>query len=154
MQGITPFFWFNHEAEEAASFYVSLFEDAKILNIERYKEGQPGPTGQVFIVTFQLEGQEFMALNGRPAHEGFTEALSLYVDCPTQAKIDKLWDAFAEEGEPIACGWIKDKYGVTWQLVPSILEELLQGSDRAKAQRAMDAMLKMQKLDIKTLQEA
>jgi predicted 3-demethylubiquinone-9 3-methyltransferase (glyoxalase superfamily) len=153
MQKITPFFWFNDQAEEAVNFYVSLFDDAKITSVQRYEEGMRGPTGQVMTMSFQLDGQDFMALNGGPQYS-FTEAISFFVDCPTQEKIDRLWNAFADGGEEMPCGWIKDKYGVTWQLVPTVLNELLYNADPEKSKRVMQAMFQMKKLEIKTLEEA
>lgn len=153
MQKITPFLWFDHQAEEAVNFYVSLFENSKITSVARYEEGMPGPTGQVMTMSFQLDGQDFMALNGGPEFK-FTEAISFFVDCQTQEKIDRLWNAFADGGEEMPCGWIKDKFGVTWQLVPSVLNDLMYNSDPEKSKRVMQAMFQMKKLDIKTLQEA
>jgi predicted 3-demethylubiquinone-9 3-methyltransferase (glyoxalase superfamily) len=153
MQKITPFLWFDHEAEEAMNFYVSIFKNSKILSVTRYGEGGPGPAGEVMTATFQLEGQEFMALNGGPDHH-FTEAISFFVDCQTQEEVDELWNRLTEGGEAGPCGWLKDKFGVSWQIIPTVLGELLSDPDPAKSQRVMQAMLQMKKIDIKTLQEA
>jgi len=151
MQKITPFLWFDHEAEEAMNFYVSIFKNSKILSVTRYGEG--GPAGEVMTATFQLEGQEFMALNGGPDHK-FTEAISFFVDCKTQEEVDELWNKLTEGGEAGPCGWLKDKFGVSWQIIPTVLGELLSDSDPVKSQHVMQAMLQMKKIDIKTLQEA
>jgi predicted 3-demethylubiquinone-9 3-methyltransferase (glyoxalase superfamily) len=151
VQSITPFLWFDNQAEEAVNFYISLFENSKILDVARYDvDRQPG---QVMTMSFVLDGQEFMALNGGPQYR-FTEAVSFFVNCENQAKIDKLWNALTAGGEEQPCGWLKDKYGLSWQIVPSNLSELIGGPDPKKAQRAMQAMLQMKKLDIKKLQEA
>jgi predicted 3-demethylubiquinone-9 3-methyltransferase (glyoxalase superfamily) len=153
MQKITPFLWFDHQAEEAANFYISLFKDSKIVDVARYGEGSPGPQGSVMTVTFQLEGQEFIALNGGPQFT-FSPAVSFFVDCPTQAEVDRLWEGLAEGGEEVQCGWVKDKFGLTWQIVPSGLNDLLNGKDAEGSRRAMQAMLKMKKLDIEELRKA
>jgi predicted 3-demethylubiquinone-9 3-methyltransferase (glyoxalase superfamily) len=153
MQKITPFLWFDHEAEEAMNFYVSIFKNSRILSVTRYGEGGPGPAGEVMTGTFQLEGQEFMALNGGPDHK-FTEAISFFVDCKTQAEVDDLWNILTEGGEEGPCGWLKDKFGVSWQIIPTVLGELLGDPDPVKSQRVMKAMLQMKKIDIKALQEA
>lgn len=153
MQKITPFLWFDHEAEEAASFYVSLFEDSRIVNIARYGEAGPGPAGAVMTVAFQLAGQEFTALNGGPQFK-FTEAISFVVNCETQVEVDELWDKLSEGGEKGPCGWLKDRYGVSWQIVPIILGEMLSDPDPARAQRVMEAMLQIGKLEIETLKQA
>ena len=153
MQKITPFLWFNDKAEEAMNFYVSIFKNSKVVSISRYGEAGPGPKGSVMTATFQLDGQEFTALNGGPQFT-FTEAISFYVDCKTQQEVDELWDKLSAGGEKGQCGWLKDKYGLWWQIVPSILGELLQDKDAAKAKRVMEAMLQMSKIDIKTLQQA
>jgi predicted 3-demethylubiquinone-9 3-methyltransferase (glyoxalase superfamily) len=157
MQKITPFLWFNNQAEEAAKFYTSIFRNSKIGNIARYgKEGEKvagRPAGSVMTVEFQLEGQDFVALNGGPVFK-FTEAISFVVNCNTQAEVDKFWKKLSAGGKKVQCGWLKDKYGVSWQIVPTVLGELLSSDDAAKSQRVMQAMLKMVKLDIKKLKQA
>lgn len=153
MQKITPFLWFDHQAEEAMNFYVSIFKNSRIISLTRYGEGGPGPAGEVMTGTFQLEGQEFMALNGGPDHQ-FSEAISFFVDCKTQEEVDELWNKLTQDGEEGPCGWLKDKFGVSWQIIPTVLGELLGDPDPAKSQRVMQAMLQMKKIDIKTLQEA
>jgi predicted 3-demethylubiquinone-9 3-methyltransferase (glyoxalase superfamily) len=153
MQKITPFLWFDHQAEEAMNFYVSIFKNSKILSVSRYGEAGPGPAGTVMTATFQLEGQEFMALNGGPDYK-FTEAISLFVDCKTQEEVDELWEKLSEGGEAGPCGWLKDRFGLSWQIVPRVLGELLNDPDPAKSQRVMKAMLQMSKLDIAGLKEA
>ena len=153
MQKITPFLWFDGQAEEAANFYTSLFENSRIVNMARYDEAAPGPTGQVMTVTFELDGQEFTAINGGPQFN-FTEAISFYVHCESQAEVDRFWDALTDGGEESQCGWLKDKYGVSWQIVPNILIELMQDKDAAKASRVTQAMLQMKKIDIAALQDA
>jgi predicted 3-demethylubiquinone-9 3-methyltransferase (glyoxalase superfamily) len=153
-QKITPFLWFDHQAEEAANFYVSLFKDSKVLEVARYGEAGPGPQGSVMLVTFQLEGLEFMALNGGP-HFKHTEAFSLMVNCETQQEVDTLWTKLtAGGGEPSQCGWLKDRFGLSWQITPTILLEMQRDKDPAKASRVMKAMLKMSKIDIATLKKA
>ncbi len=148
MQKITPFLWFDNQAEEAVHFYVSIFNNCEVLNMMR------GPDGHVMMAVFQLEGQQFMALNGGPDHN-FTEALSLYVDCKSQAEVDELWAKLTTDGgEPGQCGWLKDKYGVSWQIIPSALGELMSDPDPVKAHRVMQAMLPMSKIDVATLQAA
>jgi predicted 3-demethylubiquinone-9 3-methyltransferase (glyoxalase superfamily) len=157
MQKITSCLWFDQQAEEAVNFYVSLFKNSKIVNVARYDEASAQasgqPKGSVMTVTFQLEGQEFMALNGGPAFK-FTEAISFIVNCETQEEVDRLWNALTQGGEEVQCGWLKDKYGLSWQIVPTILEELLSDPDPVKAQRVMQAMLQMKKLDIAGLRRA
>ena len=153
MQKITPFLWFDNNPEEAVNFYTSLFRNSKILGVTRYPEGSPGPVGTVMTVAFQLDGQEFIALNGGP-HFKFTEAISFSVDCETQEEVDKYWEKLSEGGEKSRCGWLKDKYGLSWQVNPGILGEMLQDKDPAKAKRVMDAMLQMDKIDIPTLKQA
>lgn len=153
MQKITPFLWFDHQAEEAMNFYVSIFKNSKILNVSRYNEAGPGLNQTVVIGTFQLDGQEFMALNGGPEFK-FTEAMSLFVTCENQEEVDYFWEKLSEGGEEGPCGWLKDKFGVSWQIVPAVLDEMLGDKDPQKAKRAMQAMLQMKKLDIKTLREA
>ncbi len=153
MGKLTPFLWFDGRAEEAANFYVSVFENAKINSVSRYGEDSPGDAGTVMTVSFELEGQEFIALNGGPEYT-FTPAVSFSIDCKTQAEVDHFWDRLTDGGRPIQCGWLQDKFGLSWQVVPSVLPELLQDDDDAKSDAVMQAMLKMVKLDIKTLQEA
>ena len=157
MQKITPFLWFDDKAEEAANFYVSIFKNAKIGKITRYGEEAANasgrPPGTVMTVSFQIDGQEFIALNGGP-HFHFTEAISLIVNCETQAEVDDLWVKLSNGGQESQCGWLKDRYGLSWQIVPSVLGKLLHGSDAKKSAAAMRAMLQMDKLDIRRLQEA
>ncbi len=153
MQKITPFLWFNDNAEQAMNFYVSIFKNSKVLNVARYGEAGPGPNGTVMTATFQLDGQEFVALNGGP-HFKFTEAISFVVYCETQEEVDEFWEKLSEGGEKSRCGWLKDKYGLSWQIVPTVLAELYQDKDAEKTKRVMEAMLKMDKLDIKTLRQA
>ncbi|MEA2555638.1 MAG: hypothetical protein QOI60_969 [Actinomycetota bacterium] len=153
MQEITPFLWFNDNAEEAMNFYTSVFEDSKILDVSRYGEGGPGTPGSVMSATFELRGQEFVALNGGPEFN-FTEAVSFLVRCETQDEVDLLWKQLTEGGSESQCGWLKDKFGLSWQIVPNALGEMLGDPDPEKAQRVMQAMLKMKKLDIHVLQEA
>jgi len=153
MQKITPFLWFDHQAEEAANLYTSVFENSKILNISRYGEGGPGPKGSVMTVTFQLDGQEFTALNGGPIFK-FTEAVSFFVHCETQDEVDELWEKLTEGGEEGQCGWLKDKYGVSWQIVPTALMEMLQDKDAERSKRVMEAMLQMRRIDIRALRQA
>jgi predicted 3-demethylubiquinone-9 3-methyltransferase (glyoxalase superfamily) len=155
LQKITPFLWFDGQAEEAANFYSSIFKNSKIVNITRYGEAGPGPAGTVLTVTFQLDGQEFTALNGGPQFK-FTEAISFSVACDTQEEVDYFWEKLSQGGDETAqqCGWLKDKFGVSWQIVPDIIGELLSGPDPVKSQRVMEALLKMKKLDIKVLRQA
>jgi predicted 3-demethylubiquinone-9 3-methyltransferase (glyoxalase superfamily) len=154
MQKISPFLWFDNQAEEAVNLYTTLFPNSKILNVARYPEESPGTPGTVMTVSFILSGQEFTALNGGPEFK-FTEAISFVVSCENQAEVDKYWNTLtANGGEESQCGWLKDKYGVSWQIVPTRLGELLSDPDVEKAGRAMQAMLKMQKLDIPTLEAA
>lgn len=153
MQKITPFLWFDDKAEEAMNFYVSIFKNSKCGRISRYGEAGPGPKGTVMVATFQLEGQEFMALNGGP-HFKFTEAISLVVSCETQDEVDAFWEKLSEGGAKGQCGWLKDKFGLSWQIVPTALGELMSGPDPEKSKRVMTAMLQMKKLDIKTLKQA
>lgn len=153
MQRISPFLWFDNQAEEAVNLYTSIFKDSKILNISRYGEEAPGVKGKVMVVSFQLEGQEFMALNGGPQYK-FTEAISFFVKCETQAEVDELWEKLTEGGEEDQCGWLKDKFGVSWQIVPNVLGELLGDKDATKAQKVMQAMFQMKKLDSAKLKEA
>lgn len=153
IQKITPFLWFDNQAEEAANFYVSVFNDSKILSISHYGEGTPVQAGTVMTVAFQIEGQQFTALNGGPLF-GFTEAISFVVHCQNQAEVDYYWEKLTNGGTEVQCGWLKDKYGVSWQVVPDKLMELLNHPDAAKAQRVTQAMLQMVKLDLNVLQEA
>ena len=153
MQKITPFLWFNNNAEEAMNFYVSIFKNAKIGSVTRYGDAGPGPKGTVMSATFQLEGQEFYALNGGP-HFSFTPAISLFVSCETQQEVDELWEKLSAGGAPQQCGWLQDKYGLSWQIIPTILGKLLQDKDPAKANRVMKAMLQMTKIDIARLKQA
>jgi predicted 3-demethylubiquinone-9 3-methyltransferase (glyoxalase superfamily) len=153
MQKITPFLWFDKEAEEAANFYISVFKNSKIESVSRYGEAGPGQKGAVMSVIFELEGQPFYALNGGP-HYKFTPAISLFVNCETQEEVDALWEKLCEGGKPIRCGWLTDKYGLSWQIIPSVLGKLLQSPDREASNRAMKAMLAMNKLDIRALQDA
>jgi len=153
MQKITPFLWFDNQAEEATNFYTSVFQNSKIGTVARYGKGGPGPEGQVMTIAFQLDGQEFVALNGGPQFK-FTEAVSFVVNCETQEEIDRFWDRLSEGGEVQQCGWLKDKYGLSWQIVPTILGKLMGSREAEKSQRVMQELLKMKKLDIKTLQQA
>lgn len=153
MQKITTFLWFDQQAEEAMNFYVSLFKNSKVLSVSRYPEGGPMPAGTLMTATFQLDGQEFMALNGGPEFK-FTEAISLFVTCETQAEVDHFWDHLSEGGEKGRCGWLKDRYGLSWQIVPIALGELMGDPNPRKAQNVMQAMLQMDKLDIAALQAA
>jgi predicted 3-demethylubiquinone-9 3-methyltransferase (glyoxalase superfamily) len=153
MQKIVTFLWFDTQAEEAANFYISLFKNSSIGKISRYGDAGPGPKGSVMGITFQLEGQEFFALNGGP-HFKFTPAISLFVNCETQEEVDDLWTKLSAGGRTDRCGWLTDKYGLSWQIIPKILGELLGHSDPQIAQRAMKAMLQMTKIDIKKLQDA
>jgi predicted 3-demethylubiquinone-9 3-methyltransferase (glyoxalase superfamily) len=152
-QRITPFLWFNDKAEEAMNFYTSIFKNSKVLNVSRYGDAGPGPSGTVMSATFELDGQEFMALNGGPEFN-FTEAISFFVKCETQQEVDDLWQKLTDGGEESQCGWLKDKYGLSWQIIPNALGEMLGDKDPDKAGRVMRAMFQMRKIDIKTLQEA
>ena len=151
MQKITPFLWFDGKAEEAANFYVSIFKNSRILNITRYGEAGPGPKGSVMTVVFELDGEQFIALNGGPQFK-FTEAISFSVNCKTQGEVDEFWEKLSQGGEEGPCGWLKDKYGLSWQINPTILGEMLQDSNPEKSKRVMEAMLKMKKIDIHGLQ--
>jgi len=153
MQKITPFLWFDNKAEEAMNFYVSIFKNSKRGRISRYGDAGPGPKGTVMVATFQLEGQEFIALNGGP-HFKFTEAISLVVNCETQDEVDAFWEKLSEGGSKGQCGWLKDKYGLSWQIVPTVLGELMSDPDPEKSKRVMQAMLQMTKIDIKGLRQA
>ena len=153
MQKITPFLWFDDNAEEAMKFYVSIFKNSKVLGITRYGDAGPGPKGTVMTAKFQLDGQEFVALNGGPQFK-FTEAVSFVVNCETQDEVDKYWVKLSEGGEKSRCGWLQDKYGLSWQIVPTLLVELVQDKDAERSQRVMKAMLQMNKIDIERLQQA
>jgi predicted 3-demethylubiquinone-9 3-methyltransferase (glyoxalase superfamily) len=153
MQKIHPFLWFDSQAEEAMNFYVSIFKNSKAGKIVRYGDAGPGPKGSVMTATFELEGQQFTALNGGP-HFKFTEAISFVVDCKSQEEVDEFWEKLSAGGEPGHGGWLKDKFGLSWQIVPSVLMELLGDPDPEKSQRVMAAMLKMAKIDIAKLREA
>jgi len=153
MQKIVPFLWFNDNAEEAMNFYVSIFKNSKVGRVTRYGDAGPGPKGSVRWCTFTLEGQEFHALNGGP-HFKFTQAISLFVNCETQQEVDELWKKLSAGGREDQCGWLQDKYGLSWQIIPTILGKLLGDKDPVKANRAMQAMLQMKKIDINGLQRA
>ena len=153
MQKITPFLWFDDKAEEAMNFYVSIFKNSKVVRVSRYGDAGPGPKGSVMSATFQLEGQEFFALNGGPQFS-FTPAISFFVNCETQQEVDELWEKLSAGGKKERCGWLKDKYGLSWQIIPSVLGKLLQDKNAAKSQSVMKAMLQMDKMDIKRLQQA
>ncbi|MFN2460624.1 MAG: VOC family protein [Candidatus Velthaea sp.] len=153
MGKVTPFLWFDDKAEEAANFYVSLFDNARIDSVSRYSEGAPGEPGYIMTVNFQLDGQDFIALNGGPEY-AFTPAVSFSIDCTTQAEVDKFWTRLSEGGKESRCGWLQDRFGLSWQVVPSILPELLQDDDDDNAGAVMQAMLKMSKLDIAALRAA
>lgn len=153
MQKITPFLWFDGKAEEAMNFYVSIFKNSKIGKVTRCGDGGPGPRGSVMSCTFDLEGQEFFALNGGPMYS-FTPAISFFVDCKTQQEVDVLWEKLSAGGEVQRCGWLKDKFGLSWQIIPSMLGELMQDKDPAKAARVMQAMMQMVKIDIEGLTKA
>jgi predicted 3-demethylubiquinone-9 3-methyltransferase (glyoxalase superfamily) len=154
MQKITPFLWFDRQAEEAAKFYVSLFKNSKILNIAHYGEGAPVPKGTVMTVDFVLDGERFTALNGGPMFK-FTEAISFLVNCETQAEVDGLWNKLTSDGgKESQCGWLKDKYGLSWQIIPTALGQMLSDPDPEKAQRVMSAMLKMRKIVVDDLRRA
>ena len=153
MQKIVTFLWFNDKAEEAANFYVSLFKNSKITGVSRYGDAGPGPKGSAMTVNFQLEGQEFIALNGGP-HYKFTPAISLFVNCETQEEVDALWDKLSSGGRKDRCGWLQDKYGLSWQIIPTALMRLMSDPDPKKSARVMQAMLQMDKIDVRKLQEA
>lgn len=153
MQKITPFLWFDNKAEEAMNFYVSVFKNSKNVSITRYGEAGPGAKGTVMTARFLIEGQEFVALNGGPVFT-FTPAISFVVNCETQEEVDRLWEKLSEGGEKQQCGWLKDKFGVSWQIIPRVLVEMLNDPDPVKSQRVMKAMLPMGKIDIKKLKQA
>jgi predicted 3-demethylubiquinone-9 3-methyltransferase (glyoxalase superfamily) len=150
---IRPFLWFDGNAEEAMNFYVSIFKNSKVGTVNRYGDGGPGPKGSVMSATFELDGEEFMALNGGPKYT-FTPAISFFVNCETQQEVDELWEKLSAGGNAHRCGWLQDKFGLSWQIIPSALGRLLGDKDRAKANRVMQAMLQMDKIDIKRLEEA
>jgi predicted 3-demethylubiquinone-9 3-methyltransferase (glyoxalase superfamily) len=153
MQKITPFLWFNDNAEEAINFYVSVFKNSRIVNTRRYGDAGPGPKESFMTGTFEIEGQQFMALNGGP-HFSFTPAISLFVNCETQKEVDELWDKLLAGGQPQQCGWITDKFGLSWQIIPKQLGEMLSDPDPGKSQRVMKAMLSMVKIDLEKLKKA
>lgn len=153
MQKINPFLWFDDQAEDAATFYVSLFKKSNILSVARYGDAGPGPKGSAMTVTFELAGQKFVALNGGPLFK-FTEAISLLINCETQEEVDDLWEKLSAGGAESQCGWLKDKYGLSWQVIPTALGEMLQDKDPKKSQRVMQAMLQMRKIDIAKLKQA
>jgi predicted 3-demethylubiquinone-9 3-methyltransferase (glyoxalase superfamily) len=153
MQKITPFLWFDTQAEEAMNFYVSLFKNSKVVSVTRYGEAGPGAKGTVMSATFQLEGQQFYALNGGPQYK-FTPAISLFVSCETQKEVDELWNKLSAGGHKDRCGWLQDKYGLSWQIIPSVLGKMLGDKDPGKSGRVMKAMLQMDKIDIKKLKQA
>lgn len=153
MQKISPFLWFDTQAEEAVNFYVSTFKNARLGKIMRYGDAGPGPKGSVMTAAFELEGQSFTALNGGP-HFKFTEAVSFVVKCEDQAELDELWEKLSEGGETSRCGWLKDRFGLSWQIVPTALIELISDPDPKKSKRVMEAMLQMTKIDIARLKEA
>jgi predicted 3-demethylubiquinone-9 3-methyltransferase (glyoxalase superfamily) len=153
MQKITPFLWFDGQAEEAANFYVAIFKNSRIVKITRYGDAGPGPAGTAMTVAFQLDGLDFIALNGGP-HFKFSEAISFSVDCKTQQEVDEFWAKLSEGGQEGQCGWLKDKFGLSWQIIPSALGKLLNDPDPQKSKRVMEAMLRMKKIDIQSLQKA
>ncbi|HTK11350.1 MAG TPA: VOC family protein [Ktedonobacteraceae bacterium] len=153
LQKITPSLWFDGNAEEAVTFYVSLFENSKIVGMSRYGEAGPGPEGAVLTVEFQLEGQSFLAINAGPEFP-FTPAISFMVNCETQQEVDELWEKLSAGGKEVECGWLTDKYGLSWQIVPTILGELMKDKDAEKVKRVTEAMFRMKKLDVRILQEA
>jgi len=153
MQKVTPFLWFDGNAEEAANFYISIFKNSKMGKISRYGDAGPGPKGSAMSVTFQIEGQEFFALNGGPQFK-FTPAISFFVNCETQQEVDDLWEKLSAGGRTDRCGWLQDKFGLSWQIIPTVLGQLLGDKDPQRAKRAMQAMLQMTKIDIKKLQQA
>ena len=153
MQKITPFLWFDNNLEDAMKFYISVFKNSSVVSLRRYTKAGPGPEGSVMTATFILDGQEFSGLNGGPYFK-FNEAVSFYVKCDTQEEIDYYWEKLSEGGSKIQCGWLKDKFGISWQIVPPLLGELLGDKDTAKAQRVMQSMMKMTKIVIQELQDA
>jgi predicted 3-demethylubiquinone-9 3-methyltransferase (glyoxalase superfamily) len=153
MQKITPCLWFDDQAEEAARFYTSIFKKSKIGKISHYGEGGPRPKGSVLTVSFRLDGQEFLALNGGPQYK-FTAAISFIVNCKTQKEVDRMWEKLSEGGREVQCGWLTDRYGVSWQVVPTVLAKMMSDPDPARTARVFQAMLQMKKLDIKGLKKA
>ena len=153
MRKITPFLWFDSQAEEAANLYVSIFKNSRILSVTRYGDAGPLPKGSVMTVSFELDGEPFVALNGGPVFK-FTEAISFFVNCESQEEVDHFWEKLSVGGKESRCGWLKDKFGLSWQIVPTALPRMLQDPDAAKSKRVMEAMLKMSKLDIGLLQRA
>ena len=153
MQKITTFLWFDSQAEEAANFYASIFKNSRILEVSRYGDGAPFPAGTAMTVRYELDGQEFIALNAGPQFK-FNEAISLYVDCADQAEVDYYWETLVDGGEPSQCGWLKDRYGLSWQIIPSELPKLLGDPDPERAQRATQAMFTMTKIDVEALRRA
>jgi predicted 3-demethylubiquinone-9 3-methyltransferase (glyoxalase superfamily) len=154
MPKITPFLWFDDQAEQAAEFYMTIFADSRIVEVTRFSDSGPGPTGAVMTVRFELDGTEFLALNGGPQHYSFNESISFVVDCSTEEEVDHYWNALTDGGEGIACGWLKDRFGLRWQIVPSELPAVLGDPDPERAARAMKAMMQMKKLDIGAMKEA
>ncbi|MDP9173224.1 MAG: VOC family protein [Planctomycetota bacterium] len=153
MRKITPFLWFDGKAEEAMNFYTSIFKNSKVGNVTRWGDAGPGPKGTVMSATFQLDGQDFFALNGGPQFK-FNEAISLFVNCQSQVEVDELWEKLSEGGQKGRCGWLKDKFGVSWQVIPTALGEMLRDKDPEKSKRVMQAMMKMDKIDINVLKAA
>lgn len=153
MQKIIPFLWFDGKAEEAANFYTSIFKNSRVGRVRRYREAGPGPTGSAMSVEFELEGQPFIALNGGPQFT-FTPAISFFVNCETQEEVDALWEKLSAGGKKNRCGWLQDKYGLSWQIIPTALGKLLGDPDPQRSQRVMQAMLRMDKIEIKGLQQA
>lgn len=154
MPKITPFLWFNDQAEQAVKFYLSVFPNSRVLETARYGEAGPGPVGSVMTVRFELDGKEFIALNGGPDFYAFDESVSFYITCANQEEVDHYWNALTDGGEAISCGWLKDRYGLRWQVVPDGLVELLSDPDPERAQRATRAMLAMTKLDLQAVRQA
>ncbi len=154
MLKITPFLWFDDQAEEAVAFNISVFPNSRILQVARHGESGPGPAGSVMTIHFELDSNQFVALNGGPAHYGFDESVSFVIDCPTEREVDHYWDALTDGGEEIACGWLRDRYGLRWQVVPSELFSVLGDPDPEKASRAMRAMMTMKKLDMRAMKAA
>ena len=153
MQKITPFLWFDNQAEEAMNFYVSIFKNSKVVSVTRYGDAGPGPKGTVMSAIFELEGQQFYALNGGPQFS-FTPAISFFVNCETQQEVDELWEKLSAGGKKNRCGWLNDKYGLSWQIIPSVLGKMLQDKDAEKSKRVMQAMLQMDKIEIEKLKQA
>jgi len=153
VQKITPFLWFDNQAEEAMNFYVSIFKNSKVVNVTRYGDAGPGPKGTVMSAIFELEGQQFYALNGGPQFS-FTPAISFFVTCETQQEVDEFWEKLSAGGRKNRCGWLNDKYGLSWQIIPSVLGKMLQDNDAEKSKRVMQAMLQMDKIEIEGLKRA